>query len=201
MNLAVLKSTVAAYVHRDDRGTMDNLLNAVQFAQNWIQQQFAPQESNKLGSLTFAAASAGPWAEAPLPTGFGRFVVIQVAGSPALDYLDPRSFLERVAGPGIGNGFTIAGAAVLADASLVGVSALTNYILQPTTLANDSDANYLTTAYADALVWAAVAEQHRFVQDWDQADLAEGRAVALIKQYDNAHAAKQQSGGRLILRS
>jgi hypothetical protein len=201
MNYGQIQTAVRGYIHRDDPATDGNLANAVTFAQNWIQQQFAPTAANTLGTLAFVAGTAGPWAQAPLPALFQRFVLIQPTGEPALDYIDPRSFIERLAGAGIGDAFTIAGALVLADAKWAGSALLTNVILQPTALVADGDSNYLSADFPDALIWAAVAEQHRFVQDWDEGERAQQHALALVQSYNAAHTAKQQSGGRLIIRS
>lgn len=201
MNYGEVQSAVQSYVRRDDPLTLGNVANAIAFGQNWIAQNFSPVEGNKLGLLPFVTATEGPWAAAPLPARFGRFVAISQQGLGALTYMDPRTFADVVASGPFSGLYTIANGEVLASGSLAGLSLVTNYIEQPGPLANSGDTNYLTLAYPDLLVWAAVAEQQRFLQDAPEADTAQANAERLLAWYTKATQAKQQSGGRLTIRS
>jgi hypothetical protein len=202
MNYSQVQAAVQAYVHRDDPATVANIPNAVQFGQAWIEQFFEPQQANVIGTLVFVAGVAGPWAQAPLPADFGRFIAVSQPGAGALDYVTPRVFADAIApgAPFIGGFYTIAGGLVLADGSLVGVSCTTVGIQQAAALVAGTDSNYLSASFADLLTWAAVAEQHRFLQDWDEGANAQAYAEALAKRYSAAHTAKQQSGGRLVIK-
>lgn len=200
MNYSQIQAAVQGYIHRDDPGTVGNIPNAIAFGQNWIQQHFAPQQANGLGALVFVTGVAGPWAQAPLPVQFGRFIAITQPGIGTLDYVDPRTFLDLVNAGQFSGAYTIAGELVLANASVAGIQCLGNWVQQPSALTGSADRNYLTDYFPDLLVWAAVAEQHRFVQDWEEAGAAQGYAQALIQQYQSAHVAKQQSGGRLVMK-
>jgi hypothetical protein len=199
MNYAEIQSAVQSYGHRDDSGTVNNIPNAIAFAQSWLSQNFAPQQSNRIGALVFVAGS-NPWAEAPLPVDFARFVSINQPGVGSLGYVDPREFADLVAAGAFSGVYTIANEMVLASGSLVGITCTTNYIAAPPTLTDAAPTNFLATNFADLLVWAAVAEQHRFVQDWDEAANAQGYAQTLLTTYQAAHVAKQQSGGRLTIK-
>jgi hypothetical protein len=198
VNYGQIKAAVQAYIARDDSPTVANIPNAIAFAQSWLSQTFAPQQANKLGSLVFTAATQG-WAQATLPARFGRFVLVAFPNQKPLDYVDPRTFLVEFAA-GTLAGFTVANGQVLVAGANAGLTALTNWIEQPSELVADADSNYLTATFPDLLTWAAVAEQHRFNQDWEEVTRAEGFAAELLRQYQGAHVAKQQSGGRMIMK-
>jgi hypothetical protein len=200
VNYSEVQAAVLNYVHRDDPGTVGNIPTAIAFGQSWIAQNFAPQDANVIGSLVFVAGSAGPWAQAPLPALFGRFVTISQPSLGALNYVDPRTFVDLVAGGAFSGVYTIAGGLVLAHGSVVGVTCLANWVQQPDAFTGDTSTNYLSTGFADLLVWAAVAEQHRFIQDWEEGANAQGYAQALMQNYNAAHIAKQQSGGKLVMK-
>jgi hypothetical protein len=200
MNYSEIQSAVQSYGHRDDSGTVNNIPNAITFAQNWLMQNFAPQQASAITTLTFAASSSGAWAEAALPARFGRFVTVSQPGVGSLGYVDPREFVDLVTAGAFSGVYTIAQGKVLASGSLAGIVCTVLFVEQPAPLLNASDSNYLTADFPDLLVWAAAAEQNRFVQDWDEAANSQGYAQTLLTTYAAAHTAKQQSGGRLTIK-
>jgi hypothetical protein len=192
MNLSQITAAVNGYIHRNDAQTVNNIPNAIAFAQAEIARQFFPREAYQ---IVPPAITSG---KAPLPSDFGAAdAVITAEGD--LAYKSPREFAMLLAQGSASGFYTITGSDLLVDPSVT--VAYLNYYARPAELVQDSDSSWLSVYYPDILVWTAVAEQHRFVQDWDQADIANSHALDLAGRAGLASKRNETSGGRLNMRS
>jgi hypothetical protein len=191
MNRAQVQEAVRAYCHRQDAETQANELRAIEFAQLNIGRAFFPREGYKLETLTPIDGAAG------LPTDYGVADVVADA-SGELDYIAPREFATARAAGTVGRRFSITGASLLVDASIASLEF--GFYAKPAELTTDASVSWLSIYYADALVWAAVAEQMRFVQDFDAAEGAWAHAAMMLRNGTDYAKRAEHAGGGLSIR-
>jgi hypothetical protein len=191
MNRADIQAAVRAYAHRQDAETQDNELRAIQFAQLNIGRIFFPREGYKIVPVTLVDG------QGPIPTDYGvADVVSDTEGE--LDYIAPREFATAWAQGTAGRRFTITGEQLLASPSIELLSF--GYYAKPAELTADDSVSWLSIHYGDALVWAAVAEQMRFLQDFDAAEGAWGHAAMMLKAGTDYAKRSEHAGGGLSIR-
>lgn len=192
MNLQQISDAVNSYIHRDDPQTLANVSTAIAFAQSEIARSFKPREAYEITLLTAVNGAA------PLPSDFGSADAVLTAQGD-LGYKAPREF-ATLAMQGGGQGlYTITGSQLLVDPALTEVRLC--YYAKPAPLVAATDTNWLSDSYPDVLTWFAIAEQHRFVQDWDQASVAEGHGADVAGRAAAVSKRDEHSGGRLNMRS
>jgi hypothetical protein len=192
VNLSEIRAAVNAYVHRQDPQTTNNETTAIAFAQAEISRNFFPREAYEIATLPVVDGVAD------LPADFGAAdAVVTAAGD--LGFKNPREFAQLLAAGTTQSFYTLTGSELRVDPALTSV--ILNYYARPATLSNDSDTSWLSVSYPDLLTWMAIAEQQRFVQDWDQAGVSEGHAYAVADRATAASKRIEAAGGRLMMRS
>lgn len=187
-----VRQAVSVYVQRTDAGTIANELRAMELAQEFLARVFYARESLLTVTVTMTTGSG------PLPADFCMADTVSTVQG-ALDYESPREFVARGARGSTDKAFTIIGQTLRCDPKITSVTLL--YHAKPAALTADGSTNWLSTFYEDVLVWAAVAEQHRFLQDWAQADAAMAYAMQLMGESSGAGKRGESSGGRMKMRS
>jgi hypothetical protein len=177
MTFNELQAALHGYMHRDDPETVANEPTALEIARLKLARTFFPAVASEIEPLAFTDNLNGT-ASAPLPTDFGQADVLLVMGGGDLEYLTPREFARRWAQGRLAGVYTTEGVEVRAAASLVTTGALLTYYRQPFTISGTEE-NWCSHSYPDVWLWQALAEQHRFVQDAESADLAEAYSEEL----------------------
>jgi hypothetical protein len=191
MNRLQVQEAVRAYCHRQDAETQANELRAIEFAQLNIGRAFFPREGYKLSTLTPIDGAA------PVPVDYGVADVVADAGG-ELDYITPREFATARASGTEGRRYSITGASLILSASIPSIEF--GYYAKPAELTADESVSWLSIYYADALVWAAVAEQMRFVQDFDAAEGAWAHAAMMLRNGTDYAKRAEHAGGGLSIR-
>jgi hypothetical protein len=192
MNLQQIRAAVSSYVHRTDAQTTANEPTAIAFAQAELARSFFPREAYEIQVIPLLAGTG------TLPADFGSAdAVISAKGD--LSYKSPREFAAMIYARSTAGFYTVTGSEILADAALTELTL--NYYRRPEDLVIDTDESWLSIYFPDVLTWFAIAEQQRFVQDWDQADVAAGHAGAVVSRALDSSRKVEQAGGRLIMRS
>jgi hypothetical protein len=192
MNLQQIRAAVNTYVHRTDPQTIANEPNAIAFAQAEISRSFFPRETYEIEPVTLVAGVG------PLPADYGQADAVLTAQGD-LAYKSPREFAMLLIDRAARGFYTVTGSDILTDPSLT--SLMLNYYRRPEDLVVDSDTSWLSIYFPDVLTWFAIAEQQRFVQDWDQASVAAGHGGEVIARALEASKRVEHSGGRLNMRS
>lgn len=187
-----MQDALRAYIHRPDAGTQSNEARAIELAQVALARQFFPREAVAIATLTVTAGKA------PLPADFGTADVIADAQGP-LEFKPPREYALAMA-EGVTEGlYTITGQELMLGTSAPTVTL--SYYAKPGALAIGTDSNYLTASYPDVLLYRSIAEQQRFLQDWEQALTAEQYALGLTQAAAAASSVTEASGGALRMRA
>lgn len=192
MNADELRAAVSAYMHRTDPETIANEPTAIELARLKLSRWFFPELASMTVVLTFTDAGDGS-AFAPLPDDFGQADVLYVTGRGDLEYLTPRDFTRALVDKTRPNGYTIAGDVLQVQASLATLDGALSYYRAPEPITGAA-INWCSDAYADVWMWQAIAEQHRFVQDAESAQLAEAYAEELGSRSMDSTRANRQGG-------
>jgi hypothetical protein len=189
MNRAEIQAALHRYIHRTDAGTIDNELTALELARVAVARDFFPREASVLVELPVADGKAA------LPPDFGRPETVAVRGVGSLDYLTPRDYANRITEGTTAGVYTTGGLELRVDPGVSEVVVV--YYATPGELVDDGSSSWLSVAYPDILLYRAIAEQQRFLQDWEQAITAENYAVQLIALAQQANKASETAGGGL----
>ena len=171
MNYDELRAALTAYMHRTDPETIDNEPIAIELARAKLNRWFFPEASSTL--LEPIAMTAG---QAPLPVDYGQADTVSTAEGD-LFYVAPREYARLVARGDTGARFTVTGTTLHVDVAVATVSFL--YYRQAEELLAGTDSNWLSEGFPDVWLWQSIAEQHRYVQDFESAMAAEKYARSL----------------------
>jgi len=188
----IVQTTARGYVQRTDAKVLANELTAIDQALRLVERTFHPREALATAAITWTAGSA------PLPADFAEADTVSTALG-TLDYESPREFTARGVNRATDKCYTIIGSTLQTAAA--NTTGTLRYFAKPAALTTDGSTNWMTLNYTDALVWLVVAEQHRFVQDWQQADAAMAHAMALMGGAEAFTRRSESSGGRMKMRS
>jgi len=173
MNYTQLKAALHAYVHREDAETTANEDTALELARANLSRWFFPEElSATLNPVAFVAGVAA------LPADFAAVDVLSTLKYGDFDPMPAREWMRAVMQKQTFGRFTVLGTNLVVDASVDATVAALKYFTQVSVIAG-AGTNVVSTKYPDVWLWQAVAEQHRFVQDFDAADAAQERALAI----------------------
>lgn len=187
-----VQQAISARVQRTDAKVTSNELGAIALAQSYIERHFHPREALAVANVTLTAGVG------TLPADFGEADSVANALG-ILDYESPREFIARGINRATDKCYTITGTQLRTAAATASVSL--TYYARPAALTADGSTSWLTTWYEDVLIWCAVAEQHRLVQDWDQAEAAFAYARGLMGMADTASKRAETAGGRMKMRA
>jgi len=191
MNLSQIRAALHGYVHRTDQGATDNEPLAIELARVVIARQFFPREASAIATVAISAGVG------TLPPDYGSAdAVLTVAG--ALDYATPRDFAERQIDGTAGGYYTVTGSGLLVGESVHSVQLV--YFAKPAELVSDGSSSWLSVGYPDVLLYQAIAEQQRYLQDWEQAATAENYAVTLMGDAMRADKSTTAAGGSLRIK-
>jgi len=192
MNLGEIKAAVRDYVHRADQRTQANETRAVQLAQLAIARTFYPREAYiYLPSLAIAGGVG------TLPADFSQADSI-AASSGQLEWISTREYDSRKVTGDFGPCYALSGTAILTDPAITSVSM--GYYARPETLVDDADTSWLSVYYADVLLWMAVAEQQRFIEDFEAAGVSTMHAAQLAQMAADWSRRGEGSGGQLRMK-
>jgi hypothetical protein len=163
-----VRAALSAYMHRTDIETIDNEPTALELARTWLNRWFFPEPSSAL--VQSVAMVNG---EAMLPADYGQVDTVSTHEGD-LDYVTPREFARLVARQGTDGNFTVTGTQLMTGVSVAYVSLLYYRQAEAT-----SSSNWLSSQFPDVWIWAAIAEQHRYVQDFESAIAATNYARGL----------------------
>lgn len=195
MNYTELRTALNAYMHRSDAETVGNEPTALSLSLAYLARMFFPSECYTVTAVLVPVAGA-----LALPSDYGRMDVVATAGRPGqLGYAAPREWAELVAAGGLARLglYTIAGAQLLVDPSVTGV--VLNYYARAQPISGTA-ANFISTNYPDVWLEAAIAEQWRFLQDFDSAQGAADRCVRLAGTAESQSIINNQAGGALRMK-
>jgi hypothetical protein len=160
-----VRAAVSGYMHRTDQETIDNEPTALELARERLSRDFFPESASVLLELAVVAGVAA------LPDDFGQADTVTGPDGEPLLYELPRVFMR---GDGSKGKFTIAGAELRVDGAIASVSLLYYKTAPPV---GPGGTNWLSEQFPDVWIWQGVAEQHRFVQDFESAQIAEQHAM------------------------
>jgi hypothetical protein len=190
-----LRLALHGYIHRDDQATTDNEVTALELARQAVGRRFFPREA--LVPLSGVVPVDGVF---PLPADFAMLESVIGAKGQELEYRSLRDFqAEQLAPPaGPKNVYTMTGAALLLSAGAHDqVSG--SYFAKPAAITG-TGSNWLSANYADVWLHAAIAEQWRYLQDFDAADLTDSYWQRLAGQAQADSRAAMQSGGAIRIK-
>lgn len=168
MTYTEVRAALSAYMHRTDPETINNEPIALELARQKLNRWFFPEPSSTL--VRGVVMTAG---ETNLPADYGQVDTVSTAEGD-LFYVTPREFSRLVARGDTGGNFTVTGSSLSTDAAVATVSLLYYRQAEPTTTSN-----WLSAGFADVWLWQGIAEQHRFVQDFESALAADSYAQSL----------------------
>jgi hypothetical protein len=192
MNYGEIKSAVRDYVHRADQKTQANEARAVQLAQAVLGRSFYPREAYVYVPSIPIVNGLGD-----LPADFSQ---ADSVGSSIgqLEWISTREYDSRKLSGDYGAAYALSGKLILVDPALVEISL--GYYAVPAALSVDSDTSWLSESYPDVLLWMAVAEQHRFIEDFEAAAIATQHAAALAQSASDWSRRGEGSGGKLRMK-
>ena len=170
MNYDEVRAAVHGYMHRSDIETIDNEPTALELARVTLARDFFPESASVLVTLPVLEGVAD------LPADFGQADTVKDPGGGDLLYETPRGWARRVGDKTTRGWFTVNGAQLLCDGALGSVVLL--YYKTPPAI-GPGQSSWLSEQYPDVWIWAGIAEQHRFVQDFESAKIAEDYAFSL----------------------
>jgi|ERR1700752_3226831 len=168
-----IRAAVDAYMHRTDPETVQNEATAMELARAKLNRWFFPERASVLVDLVLSNGVAD------LPIDFGQADTVSTPAQGDLFYVSPREFARLTARGDTGGNFTVTGTQVHMDKVISAASLL--YYRQAELIAVGGS-NWLSEAFPDVWIWQAIAEQHRFCQDFESALVAEGYAKSLGDQ-------------------
>lgn len=180
-----LRAALHAYMARTDAEAVGNEDTALELARVKLNRSFHPEGAAVLVKTLAIAAGVGT-----LPADFAQADVVSTADGD-LTYSAPRDF-TRMAGRGETRGaFTVAGTQLLVDGAVTSVALL---YYRAADKVSGAASNWLCAGYADVWLWAAIGEQHRFVQDWESSMAADQYASSLAQQAELDSRANKAGG-------
>lgn len=190
-----LKTALRGYVHRGDAASTANEANALELARTMLGRSFFPE-------VAFAQAVDLPLVNGrgDLPVDFGQADVVVSKSAPTGDllYCTPREFVRRSAQGTEGQHFTITGTRLYTHPSRLLVNL--NYYRTPAVITG-AETNWLSETFPDVWLWAALAEQHRYVEDFDAAEVATEQWQSLaVKAADDTRANRGGGALRMVSR-
>lgn len=191
MTFIELQAALNAYMKRTDPETVANEPVALEMARVVVAGSFFPLESEQVIDALAVVNGA-----ADLPAFFGRAVAVGADYA----YVTPRDFARRIADdPGSLLGcYTLAGGKLLTHPSETVLRL--QYSARPAPISGSST-NWLSEHYAPVWLHAARAEQYRFIEDQQGADLADAYYQGLIAQLGQQSEASRQAGGAIRMKS
>jgi hypothetical protein len=173
-------AAVHDYVHRTDSETVANEARAVEFARLVLQRDFHPQEAWRFATLTLVDGRAD------LPADLAGLDAVTVEGFGELNFVGTREWATRVAERSTKGYHTVAGLELVCAGDVAAASVA--YWARVEAISG-TQTNYLSELYPDVWTWAGVAEQRRFVKDYEGAGAADatwqeiaGRAMAASRK-------------------
>jgi len=165
-----IRAAVHAYMHRGDAETIDNEPTALDLARVKLGRDFFPESAAVWVRDLPIVAGVGQ-----LPADFGQADTVR-SGTLDLLYETPRTWARLSGMRDTGGRFSITGDKLYVDGALAWVDLL--YYLRPEPIGT-GETSWLSEDYPDVWIWLSVAEQHRFVQDFESAQFAEQYAYQL----------------------
>ena len=166
-----IRQAVHSYMHRNDVETIDNEPTALDLARVKLGRDFFPESAAVLLQGLAIVDGVGQ-----LPADFGQADTVRVPGGGDLDYETPRGWARMQGTKETAGKFSIVGDKLNVDAALASVDLL--YYLKADPIGT-GQTSWLSADYPDVWIWMGVAEQHRFVQDFESAQIAEQYAYEL----------------------
>ena len=165
-----VRIAVSGYMHRTDQETIDNEPTALELARERLGRDFFPESASALVEVVLLEGVG------VLPADFGQADTVTAPDGEPLLYELPRVFLRGGAARGR---FTITGGELIVAGAFASVSLL-YYRTAPAV--GPGGSNWLSEQYPDVWIWQGIAEQHRFVQDFESAQIAEQHAMQVAEQ-------------------
>lgn len=165
-----IRAAVSRYVHRSDAETIDNEPTALDLARLRLGRDFFPESAAVLVTLAVVDGAAD------LPADFGQADTVRDPAGSDLTYSTPRQWARMVGTKDTQGRFAISDGALMVDGALSSVSLLYYKRAEPI---SGSESNWLSEDYPDVWIWLGVAEQHRFVQDFESAQVSQDYAYGL----------------------
>ncbi len=166
------------YMHRTDPETLTNAPVAMEMALLKLSRWFYPEPAAQVVPLAFVSNGDGT-ASVTVPFDLGQADTLYVGGIGDLEYLTARQFARRWADDELRGAYTITGSTIKAAASLATATRVTLTYYRAITAILPTESNWCSDTFPDVWLWQAIAEQHRFVQDAESAQLAEAYAEEL----------------------
>jgi hypothetical protein len=166
-----IRQAVHGYMHRNDAETVDNEPTAIDLARVKLGRDFFPESAAVLLQGLAIVNGVGQ-----LPADFGQADTVKDAAGRDLDYQTPRGWARMVGTKETQGKFSITGDKLYVDGALASVDLL--YYLAPQPI-GPGQTSWLSEDYPDVWIWMGVAEQHRFVQDFESAQISEQYAYEL----------------------
>lgn len=192
MNYDQMRAALHGYIHRDDQATTDNETTALELSLQAVARRFFPRES--WAALATATDVSGA---AALPEDFGTMEAVIYQRE--LEYRSLREYQAEQAGPVAErprNTYTLTGASILAQPE---VNLTGSYFTKPESISG-TQSNWLSLSYPDVWLHAAIAEQWRFLQDFEAAELTDGYWQRLAQKAMDDSRAAMQSGGAIRMK-
>jgi hypothetical protein len=187
-----LRGTLNQYMHRTDPETVANELNAIELARLKLARYFFPEQAANGLDVLFVDNGNGS-ATFPLPADFGQVDTVATSTAGDLQYVTIREFARLWARRQLAGVFTISGTGLSGDASLATAVVRMSYYRAPERISGTEE-NWCSQFYGDVWLWQAIAEQHRFVQDAESAQLAEAYSEELAMSATNQTRANREGG-------
>lgn len=187
-----LRQALHDYMHRTDTETVSYEVVAIELARLKLGRSFFPELASSAVALLFANNGDGT-ASAPLPLDFGQADTVYLGGQGDLEFMTTREFARRWGDKRLAGAYTIWGSGAAGASSLAGQLVTLTYYRQPMPILGD-ETNWCSYSYADVWLWQAIAEQHRFVQDAESAQLAEAYSEELAAAATRQTRANRQGG-------
>lgn len=157
-----------------------------------LARSFFPELASNNVALVFVDAGDGT-ASVPLPADFGQAETLYAGQRGDLEYLTAREFARRWADGLLLDGYTITGGIARGAAELAMLNTVLTYYRAPPPIAG-AEVSWCSTDFPDVWLWHALAEQHRFVQDFESAGATDNYAATLASDAASQTRANAEGG-------
>ena len=186
-----LRAALSAAMHRNDPETIANEPTALELARAIVAVSFFPRESEIV--LPAFAVTDGM---AELPADFGRAAAV----GEDLAYIAPRNWNRMITSAvrELRGKFTVYAGLLHVHPAVTSVAMVYNQ--QPAKI-TAGESNWLSEHYPSIWLYAAKAEQYRFIEDNESANNTDTYWRTLAQQLDGESERSRQSGGLIRMKS